>query len=1153
MSEEEQTPTKPTKTEETPKTQIHNRYETISVPILRPSEYPIWKVRMTMFLEATDPEYLDRINEGPHKPTKLSVVVADQPAKTVPKEKSEYTAEDISSIAKDAKVRHLLHSAIDNVMSNRVINCKTAKEIWYALETRCQGTDVIKKNRRTILTQEYEHFDSKPDESLTGLYDRFVKLLNDLSLVDKEYDLEDTNLKFLLALPESWDLKATTIRDNYALDETTLDEIYGMLKTHELEMDQRSKRHGRKSRTIALKAEEESPKVAVSKKGKGKALITKSNTESSSSDNDEDSETESLSEMDVDEEMMKLCALMVKGITKIAYRKFGRGKKFSRKSGSSDKKGFRKSEGKARKYDRGDYSNVKYYNCGEKDHISPDCKKGKGDKGKALVTKKKSWTDTSDSEDEVNYALMANADSSSEAAELKTNKPKVNPVKFVDKIVKSDSEKMKDAETEVKAESTSDKLKQDKPIEVNIGLMTKKQLKYKLKEIKNVNKVKPPRKNRNGKEGEIRISTPYLLNQELRVSLLGNGKNILVLDSGCSGHMTGNKALLSDFVDKAGPGVSYGHGNMGKTLGYGNINLRNVITSKFKGGWSNLIESVFGKAPGKHDLDGGRLRLNWLTKLLPALSDDANEDELIQYTQSYTLQQIGGILFTDHQGSQVHCMFLPLIQNLDRSKTLSWGAGVLAFLYRELCKACKKDTEEIAGCVLLLQLWAWTRLPTIAPIPRGPNVDNREIWGDTPRPFGLRWCAPKSYVDSSSHVVYIDRLSLDVLLPDYFVWMPYADVLDKLSNICQEGSEIWCYKGPIICFHIVEPHEPDRCLRQFNMVQDIPVPPTIYSCDMHNMNLKGKTKIDWRDKHKDHILLWNNRLQSVILIGNRGLGITDGYADWYANITRPYHTRVTAAQSHVFNILNRISSIATGAVSGDYNTIDVLAKHGRRVLESQYSRGLRHDFPTDDSFVSIGPVEVKMKKKGHKGGHGGVNAPKRRQFTTDKEANREEQISLHPTFSLLCPEDFQPLVHKKQASDNEHNHILIELQVPSVEEQQPSTVEKQQPPIVKKHLPPPVEQPFVVEEQQHSLVEEQQPLPIEEQQSLPVKEPQHLSEEHQPLPVQQENFMVNHQPQEEEGECPLIPEEQQHLEHEHAMQLRPLKKKGPKCGTDDYK
>ena len=110
---------------------------------------------------------------------------------------------------------------------------------------------------------------------------------------------------------------------------------------------------------------------------------------------------------------------MVKGITKIAYRKFRKGKKFSKKGGSSDKKGFRKSEGKGGKSERGDNSNVKCYNCGERGHTSPDCNKVKSDKGKALVTKKKSWTDTSDSEHEVNYALMANADSSSKAAELK--------------------------------------------------------------------------------------------------------------------------------------------------------------------------------------------------------------------------------------------------------------------------------------------------------------------------------------------------------------------------------------------------------------------------------------------------------------------------------------------------------------------------------------------------------------------------------------------------------------------------------------------------------------------------------------------------------------------------------------------------------------
>ena len=72
--------------------------------------------------------------------------------------------------------------------------------------------------------------------------------------------------------------------------------------------------------------------------------------------------------MDVDAEMMQLCAFMVKGITKIAYRKFRRGKKFSKKGGSSEKKGFRKNEGKGGKSNRGDNSNVKCYNYGERGH-----------------------------------------------------------------------------------------------------------------------------------------------------------------------------------------------------------------------------------------------------------------------------------------------------------------------------------------------------------------------------------------------------------------------------------------------------------------------------------------------------------------------------------------------------------------------------------------------------------------------------------------------------------------------------------------------------------------------------------------------------------------------------------------------------------------
>ena len=60
-----------------------NKYESIKIPILKKSKYLTWKVKMMMFLEATDFDYLDRIHDGPYVPTKLvPQIITD--GKTVP-------------------------------------------------------------------------------------------------------------------------------------------------------------------------------------------------------------------------------------------------------------------------------------------------------------------------------------------------------------------------------------------------------------------------------------------------------------------------------------------------------------------------------------------------------------------------------------------------------------------------------------------------------------------------------------------------------------------------------------------------------------------------------------------------------------------------------------------------------------------------------------------------------------------------------------------------------------------------------------------------------------------------------------------------------------------------------------------------------------
>lgn len=73
------------------------------------------------------------------------------------------------------------------------------------------------------------------------------------------------------------------------------------------------------------------------------------------------------------------------------------------------------------------------------------------------------------------------------------------------------------------------------------------------------------------------------------------------------------------------------------------------------------------------ELKGGRLLLSWLTACIKDLHASPSEEDVRSYTQSYILQLIVRILFIDHSGGLVHCMYIPLIQDFDRFKSLAWG------------------------------------------------------------------------------------------------------------------------------------------------------------------------------------------------------------------------------------------------------------------------------------------------------------------------------------------------------------------------------------------------------------------------------------------------------------------------------------------------
>ncbi|QHN84967.1 uncharacterized protein DS421_16g533300 [Arachis hypogaea] len=81
------------------------------------------------------------------------------------------------------------------------------------------------------------------------------------------------------------------------------------------------------------------------------------------------------------------------------------------------------------------------------------------------------------------------------------------------------------------------------------------------------------------------------------------------------------------------------------------------------------------------------VKLTWFhNTVCGELEQDATEERLMRYARGYIMQLIGGILFPDASDSRVHIGWLSLLEDLACGQ-FSWGSAVLAWLYRQMCRA----------------------------------------------------------------------------------------------------------------------------------------------------------------------------------------------------------------------------------------------------------------------------------------------------------------------------------------------------------------------------------------------------------------------------------------------------------------------------------
>ncbi|KAF1893533.1 hypothetical protein Lal_00002022 [Lupinus albus] len=308
-----------------------------------------------------------------------------------------------------------------------------------------------------------------------------------------------------------------------------------------------------------------------------------------------------------------------------------------------------------------------------------------------------------------------------------------------------------------------------------------------------------------------------------------------------------------------------------------NVNGR-PVTGPTYFDWDEMCGELLGKVPiVEEDMRGCELKLAWLVDNFSQLPPNPTQIQLEQYCRARILYIIGGELIPDKSNSRVHLMYLHLLRDLSRVNRYSWGSACLANLYREMCRATKPNGKAMGGCLILLQSWAWYRLPFLAPRFDGPpTYPLAKRWGQTNLIF--------QGVPRGDLTGYRSRL--DHMEANDFKWLPYETYINNLERQIRQDKRVWSACTALICFSIIEWHQTDRVKLQFGLVQDLPQPPMNLDA-LHRVDKRGNQDANWASKHAQWIEYWSHRRDQVL----RGPQIqylvhTPQYMIWYRTNSR---------------------------------------------------------------------------------------------------------------------------------------------------------------------------------------------------------------------------------------------------------------------------
>ncbi|VFQ98300.1 unnamed protein product [Cuscuta campestris] len=216
--------------------------------------------------------------------------------------------------------------------------------------------------------------------------------------------------------------------------------------------------------------------------------------------------------------------------------------------------------------------------------------------------------------------------------------------------------------------------------------------------------------------------------------------------------------------------------------------------------------------------------------LIP-VGDHSPKVDFRQHARALMFKIKGGALFASTTGNKVNlCLLELLVGTAQEVRSRAIGSATLACLYSNLCRAALSETTQIGGPLILLQIWAWERIPIC-------------------RPHGV---LPPEYGREHRGVLS----SLDSVTVSF-----HLSVQGPVRQATWERAfAIWCACVSLIYTYMVEMYYPDRFCRQFDGLQDIPQA-VDYDRELHAVRTTIGTMVprtshfveEWEGRHQTSI------------------------------------------------------------------------------------------------------------------------------------------------------------------------------------------------------------------------------------------------------------------------------------------------------------